>query len=64
MNSSEITSPIVLFDTTVLCGAIRTEGINRQLLRLAAHRVDFRVVLSRVCLMEFLKKHLMMASVE
>lgn len=51
MNSSNPSpSPIVLFDTTVLCGALRTDGINRQLLKLAAQNVDFRVVLSRVCL--------------
>lgn len=56
MNSSNLTSPIVLFDTTVLCGAIRTDGINRQLLKHAAFTADYRVVLSRVCLMEFLKK--------
>lgn len=46
-------SPHVLFDTTVLCGAILGPGINRQLLTLAAQTVDYRVVLSRVCLMEF-----------
>lgn len=45
-------SPRVLFDTTVLCGAILSAGINRRLLTLAAQTVDFRVVLSR-CLMEF-----------
>lgn len=55
MNSSDISSTIVLFDTTVLCGAIRGEGINRQLLKLAAQTVDFRVVISRVCLMEFMR---------
>lgn len=46
-------SPRVLFDTTVLCGAIRNDGINRKLLALAAQTVDYRVVLSRVCLLEF-----------
>jgi len=46
-------SPKVLFDTTVLCGAIRSPGINRQLLILASQTVDYRVVLSRVCLLEF-----------
>jgi len=49
-------SPLVLFDTTVLCGGIRTNGINRQLLTLATQETDFRPVLSRVCLMEFYKK--------
>jgi hypothetical protein len=47
--------PIVLLDTTVLCGAIRTDGVNRQLLKLAASNRDYRPVLSRVCLMEFYK---------
>ncbi|WP_159433391.1 PIN domain-containing protein [Bacillus tuaregi] len=56
MNSSRFTSPIVLFDTTVLCGAIRSPGINRELLKLAAQTVDYRVVISRVCLMEFMRK--------
>ena len=55
MNSSNSSSPIVLFDTTVLCGAIRVEGINRQLLKLAAQTIDYRVVISRVCLMEFMR---------
>ena len=55
MNSSNSSSPIVLFDTTVLCGAIRVEGINRQLIKLAAQTIDYRVVISRVCLMEFMR---------
>jgi hypothetical protein len=46
-------SPRALFETTVLCGAILTDGINRRLLTLAAQTVDYRVVLSRVCLLEF-----------
>lgn len=56
MNSSDPSPFSVLFDTTVLCGAIRTDGVNRQLLRLAGERVTFSPVLSRVCLMEFYKK--------
>lgn len=56
MNTSESASPIVLFDTTILCGAIRTNGINRQLLKMASQTLDYRVVLSKVCLLEFLKK--------
>lgn len=55
MSSSESTSPIILFDTTVLCGAIRSNGINRQLLRMASQTIDYRVVLSKVCLLEFMK---------
>ncbi|WP_456276382.1 PIN domain-containing protein [Bacillus sp. AK128] len=55
MKSSNFSSPIVLFDTTVLCGAIRGEGINRQLLKLAAQTLSYRVVISRVCLMEFMR---------
>lgn len=47
------TSPRVLFDTTVLCGAIHSSGINRQLLTIASQTIDYRVVISRVCLMEF-----------
>jgi len=56
MNNSNPSSPLVFFDTTVLCGAIRSDGINRQLLRLAATPTNYRVVLSRVCLLEFVKK--------
>lgn len=56
MNSSDPSPFPVLFDTTVLCGAIRTDGINRQLLRLAGETVSFTPILSRVCLMEFYKK--------
>lgn len=56
MNTFNSSSPLVLFDTTVLCGAIRADGINRQLLRLAATPTNYRVVLSRVCLLEFVKK--------
>ncbi|WP_214627168.1 PIN domain-containing protein [Paenibacillus agaridevorans] len=56
MNSSNASPYSVLFDTTVLCGAIRTDGINRKLLRLAGENLNFTPVLSRVCLMEFYKK--------
>jgi hypothetical protein len=56
MSSSNPSSMIVLFDTTVLCGAIQIEGMNRQLLKLAAQTIDYRVVISRVCLMEFMRK--------
>lgn len=55
MNFSDSSSPIVLFDTTILCGAIRSDGINRQLLKLMAQTTDYRVVISKVCLMEFLR---------
>ncbi|WHY81452.1 PIN domain-containing protein [Siminovitchia fortis] len=55
MTSYNSSSPIVLLDTTVLCGAIRGEGINRQILTMAAQTIDYRVVISRVCLMEFLR---------
>lgn len=55
VNSYRPSSPIVLYDTTVLCGAIRGEGINRQLLKLAAQTINYRVIISRVCLMEFLR---------
>ncbi len=55
MNSSNSSYPTVLFDTTVLCGAIRGEGINRQLLKLVTQNLSYRVVISRVCLMEFIR---------
>jgi hypothetical protein len=57
MNQSFFNSPpAVMFDTTVLCGALITDGVNRQLLRLSSQTVNFQPVLSRVCLMEFYKK--------
>lgn len=43
----------VFLDTTVLCGAIRADGLNRQILRLARASVYFTPVISRVCLFEF-----------
>ncbi|WP_411344432.1 PIN domain-containing protein [Paenibacillus sp. WLX1005] len=49
---------VALLDTTVLCGAIRNDGINRRLLLLAADYCSFKPVLSRVCLMEFYQKAL------
>ncbi|MFZ3589170.1 PIN domain-containing protein [Bacillus sp. DJP31] len=49
-------TPSVMFDTTVLCGALITDGVNRQLLRLASQTVDFHPILSKVCLLEFYKK--------
>lgn len=56
MNSTSCSSPPRVFiDTTVLCGAIRTNGINRSLFRLARAAVFFTPVLSRVCLFEFYK---------
>jgi hypothetical protein len=53
MNSSNSSSPIILLDTTFLCGAIRGEGINRQLLKLVAQTLSYRVVISRVCFANF-----------
>lgn len=58
MSFSEPPSFSVLLDTTVLCGALLTNGINRKLLKLAGESLVFTPVLSRVCLMEFYKKAL------
>lgn len=47
--------PTVFIDTTVLCGAIRTNGINRNLLKLARFPHIYIPVLSKVCLLEFVR---------
>lgn len=47
--------PKVLIDTTVLCGALRTDGVNRKILK-AARSPDFYIpVVSKVCLFEFVR---------
>jgi len=56
--SNNSNPPVVLLDTTVLCGALRIDGLNRQLLKLASDRKLFYPIISRVCLMEFYKKSL------
>ncbi|SFG61493.1 PIN domain-containing protein [Sporolactobacillus nakayamae] len=46
--------PKVFIDTTVLCGAIRVDGINRRILKAARYPNFFVPVFSRVCLFEFM----------
>ncbi|HEX7064876.1 MAG TPA: PIN domain-containing protein [Bacillales bacterium] len=48
-----LTSSKIFFDTTVLCGALRTNGINRRLLRLGRNALLFQPLFSKVCLLEF-----------
>lgn len=50
--------PKVFLDTTVLFGALRTDGINRSLLEIAKGSTFFVPVLSKVCLLEFYRKAL------
>lgn len=47
--------PKAFIDTTVLCGAIRKDGVNRNLLKLARSSQFYQPVLSRVCLLEFIR---------
>lgn len=47
--------PKVFLDTTVLCGAIRKNGVNRKILRAAQFPYFYRPVISRVCLFEFVR---------
>lgn len=51
--STSIT-PKALLDTTILCGALLTNGVNRQLLR-SAQLGSYQAVISNVCLLEFLR---------
>lgn len=53
-----LSSPKIFLDTTVLCGALRTNGINRKILELSASTIFFKPVVSRVCLMEFYRRAL------
>lgn len=53
MNLTSYKPPRAFLDTTILCGALRTDGLNRQLLRLARDTTYFTPVISRVCLFEF-----------
>ena len=52
MSSTSSTKPRALLDTTVLCGALCTDGVNRQLLRLGWGSLYYQPVLSRVTLFE------------
>ncbi|MBM7571885.1 PIN domain-containing protein [Aquibacillus albus] len=47
--------PKIFIDTTVLCGALRVDGANRQLLTAARNPHLYRPVISRVCLFEFVR---------
>nr|WP_280688996.1 PIN domain-containing protein [Lentibacillus salicampi] len=42
-------------DTTVLCGALRKDGINRKILRAAQFPHFYRPIISKVCLFEFIR---------
>ncbi|WP_157185143.1 PIN domain-containing protein [Paenisporosarcina sp. TG20] len=55
MNStSTLIIPKALIDTTVLCGAILTDGVNRNLLKVARLGV-YQPIISNVCLLEFVR---------
>jgi len=45
----------VFLDTTVICGAIRKDGVNRKIIQTARLPFLYQPVLSRVCLFEFLR---------
>lgn len=47
--------PKVFIDTTILCGALRTYGINRKILQAARFPHLFQPVFSKVCLFEFVR---------
>lgn len=47
--------PKAFLDTTVLCGAIRKNGINRKILQAARFPLLYHPVVSRVCLFEFVR---------
>lgn len=47
--------PKVFIDTTVLCGALRQDGINRKILKAARFPNLYIPVVSKVCLFEFVR---------
>ncbi|KQU24048.1 hypothetical protein ASG65_19120 [Bacillus sp. Leaf13] len=47
-------NPKAMIDTTVLCGALLTNGVNRQLLKVARLGV-YQPIISNVCLLEFVR---------
>lgn len=55
---NSLSPPKKFIDTTVLCGALRTNGINRKILEMGASPHFFKPVVSRVCLLEFYRKAL------
>ncbi|WP_241654634.1 hypothetical protein [Sporolactobacillus shoreae] len=46
--------PAVFIDPTVLCGALRVDGVNRKILKAARFPNLFHPVLSKVCIWEFI----------
>lgn len=50
---STLNTPKAMLDTTVLCGALLTDGANRSLLKIARLGV-YQPIISNVCLLEFL----------
>jgi hypothetical protein len=53
-STSKSIIPKALLDTTVLCGAILTNGVNRQILY-SAQLGSYQPVISNVCLLEFIR---------
>jgi PIN domain len=53
-STSTLTTPRAMIDTTVLCGALLTDGINRKLLKIARLGV-YQPIISNVCLLEFVR---------
>jgi hypothetical protein len=47
--------PKVFIDTTVLCGALRVNGVNRNIIKAARFPGIFQPIVSRVCLFEFIR---------
>ncbi|GEL76674.1 PIN domain-containing protein [Tenuibacillus multivorans] len=47
--------PKIFVDTTILCGALRVDGINRALLKAARFPHLYKPIISRVCLFEFVR---------
>lgn len=53
-STSTLITPKAMIDTTVLCGALLTNGVNRQILQ-AARLGVYQPVISNVCLLEFVR---------
>ncbi|MBY0145161.1 PIN domain-containing protein [Neobacillus niacini] len=53
-STSTSITPKALLDTTVLCGALLTNGVNRQILY-SAQLGFYQPVISNVCLLEFIR---------
>ncbi|WP_237665292.1 PIN domain-containing protein [Sutcliffiella horikoshii] len=52
--TSTLITPRAMIDTTVLCGALLTNGINRKLLTVARLGI-YQPIISNVCLLEFVR---------